>query len=279
MTLTTMRNDRENAPVLALHSSASNGGQWNSLAYDLEGRFHFNAPNLPGYGPRSLVPAQSEKGLAVAALPVIADILALRQPVHLIGHSNGASIALKVAMLRPDLVKSLTLYEPCTFHLLRDGDRNDRRLFADIANISDALATGPVSGSPEPGMRAFLDFWNGENTWERLPETAKRKYAGLANQVTRDFARAFAEDWELGELQKLDMPTLLMMGLDSPAIAQRVTTLVRNAIPGAGLALLPGLGHMAPVTDPEWVNLRMLHHIAKAERAAADCHWPLRTAA
>lgn len=275
----TMRNDRENAPVLALHSSASNGGQWNRLSSDLDGRFRVHAPNLPGYGPDSLTPAPSETGLAAAAMPVIAEILALQQPVHLLGHSNGAGIALKVAMLRPDLIKSLTLYEPATFHLLRDGSRVDKGLFAGIEEIADALAAGSESGNPEPGMRAFLDFWNGAGTWKQLPEKAKQKYGRLANQVVEDFSRALAEDWDLGQLHGLDMPTLLLMGLDSPEIAQRVATLVHQAIPVSDLALLPGLGHMAPITDPEWVNLRIVHHIAKAERAAMDCRWPLQTAA
>lgn len=279
MTFTMMRNDRENAPVLALHSSASNGGQWNRLSSDVEGRFRVYAPNLPGYGPNSLTPAQSADGLAAAAMPVIGEILALQQPVHLLGHSNGAGIALKVAMLRPDLIKSLTLYEPATFHLLRDGNLRDQHLFAGIEEISKALASASASGHPEPGMQAFLDFWNGAGTWNRLPDKQRQKYARLARPVVTDFARAFAEDWGLDRLHTVDMPTLLLMGLDSPDIAQRVTTRLHGAIPGADLALLPGLGHMAPVTDPDWVNLRIIHHIAKAERAAQDCRWPLQTAA
>lgn len=279
MTLTTTCDEPEFTPVMALHSSASSGAQWNRLANDLEGRFSVLAPNLPGYGPDCLVPATSAKGHAAAALPVIAEILKQQKPVHLIGHSNGAAIALKVAMLRPDLIKSLTLYEPCTFHLLRGGDQNDKDLYAEIMVVSDALAAGAASGNPEPGMRTFLEFWNEPGTWDKFTDKTKRKYARLAKQVASDFAKAFEEDWDPHQLKNLPMPTLLLMGLDSPEIAQRVTTLVSDAIPGSRLALLPGLGHMAPITDPEWVNLRLFDHIAKAERSAAHCLWPFRTAA
>jgi len=279
MTVTMMRNDRENAPIIALHSSASNGGQWNRLSSDVEGRFRVHAPNLPGYGANALTPEQSAGGLAAAAMPAIAEILAVQQPVHLLGHSNGAGIALKVAMLRPDLIKSLTLYEPAVFHLLRDGSPNDRCLFAGIEGIYRTLAAGSASGNPEPGMQAFLDFWNGAGTWSRLPDRQRQKYKRLSSQVVTDFERAFAEDWGPDRLQALDMPTLLLMGLDSPEIAQRTSTLVHAAVPRADLALLPGLGHMAPVTDPEWVNLRIIHHIAKTERAAQACRWSLQSAA
>lgn len=279
MILTHTTPDTRNAPVIALHSSASNGGQWAMLANDLDGRFCVHAPNLPGYGENSLTAIPSETGLASAASAVIAEILQYNRPVHLVGHSNGGAIALKVAMLRPDLIKSLALYEPCMFHLLRNGDQTDKALFAEITAISDGLKAGCCVGDVQPGMRSFLDFWNGAGSWDRLPDHAKRKFSALAGSVVSDFARMFCEDWDIDQLKDLRMPTLFLMGMDSPPIAQRITGLVRNAIPGAQLALLPGLGHMAPVTDPEWVNLRLFDHIAKAERSATRCFWPLPAAA
>lgn len=279
MNLTHTSPDTRNAPVIALHSSASNGGQWAMLANDLEGRFCVHAPNLPGYGKNCLTADTSKTGLASAASAVITEILQYNRPVHLIGHSNGGAIALKVAMLRPDLIKSLALYEPCMFHLLRNGDHTDKDLFAEITAISDALKAGCNVGNAEPGMRSFLDFWNGAGSWDRLPDQAKRKFSAIAGSVVSDFTRVFCEDWDIDQLKGLTMPTLFLMGMDSPQIAQRITGLVCNAMPGAQLALLPGLGHMAPVTDPEWVNLRLFDHVAKAERSATRCFWPLRTAA
>jgi pimeloyl-ACP methyl ester carboxylesterase len=267
------------APVVALHSSASSSLQWDRLADELAGRFAVSAPDLPGYGIYALSAEPSGRGMAAIADPVIEHIAEHGQPVHLVGHSFGAAVALKIALMRPDLVKSLTLYEPATFHFLKFGDQRDEALFADIDAISDAVTTGTNGGNPEEGMQTFIDFWNGQGTWDSTPEHRHHKLAAMARSIMSDFANQFAETWTLDDLSRLTMPTLVMMGMDSPEIAQHVTTQITNAIPQARLAMLPGLGHMAPVFEPDWVNPRIYEHIASVERPTAGCYWPHRTAA
>jgi len=268
-----------NAPVVALHSSASSGAQWKHLVNDMAGRFDVYTPNLPGCGVECLSLDASKNGVAAIAGPVIEQIEKLNHPVHLIGHSNGAGIALKVALMRPDLIKSLTLYEPGAFHLLQNGTGEDRKMFEEIKQISETLNATSASQRPELGMKEFIDFWNCEGTWDQLPENGQQRFSKLATSVIADFARIFSETWDLEELRNLDMPTLVLMGMDSPQVAQRVSMLIANTIPGAQLALLPGLGHMAPIFAPKWVNPRILNHIANAERPAMNCLWPLQVAA
>ncbi len=267
------------APVVALHSSASTGSQWKKLLEDMEGRYDVIAPDLPGYGNGHLSADDGQQGVAAAARPIIRRIETLGTPVHLVGHSFGAAIALKIAMMRPDLIKSLCLYEPACFHFLRDGDQTDRDLYSGIADVSETLSRNARAGDPEKGMKRFIDFWNGADAWHRMPAYAQQHLAAQANSVMTDFARGFAESWTPGELVRLEMPTLVMMGMDSPALAQRVAMRIADAIPGARLAMLPGLGHMAPLSAPKWVNPRIIGHIATVERHANPIRWPVLTAA
>lgn len=267
------------APVVALHSSASTGAQWKQLLDDMEGRFDVIAPDLPGYGTGSQPADGGPAGLAAAARPIIRRIETFGAPVHLVGHSFGAAIALKIALMRPDLVKSLCLYEPACFHFLRDGDQTDRDLYAGIADVSGALSSSVRTNSPEEGMKRFIDFWNGAGAWNRMPAPTQQHLAGQAGCVMTDFARGFAEGWTPAELDRLTIPTLVMMGMDSPALAQRVAMRITDAIPGARLAMLPGLGHMAPLTAPKWVNPRIIGHVATVERQANPIRWPVLTAA
>ncbi|MCP4317294.1 MAG: alpha/beta hydrolase [Hyphomicrobiales bacterium] len=267
------------APVVALHSSASSSTQWKHLAGEINGRFALSAPDLPGYGSSEMTIRPTEEGVVAVAAPVIEHIAEFGQPVHLVGHSHGAAVALKVALMRPDLVKSLTLYEPAAFHFLNAGDDQDRALFAEISDVRDAVKTGAEAGTEDRGMAGFIDFWNGEGTWTSLLPHSREKLSAMAASILTDFACGFAETWTLEDVSRLTMPTLVLMGLESPEVAQHVAASIAGAVPDARLAMLPGLGHMAPVFEPEWVDPRICEHITGTERPVANCYWPRRSAA
>ena len=268
-----------NAPIVALHSSASNGGQWKQLAHDLGERFTVHAFDLPGYGRNPLTGDRSQTGTAISAMPVVKEIERMGSPVHLVGHSNGGGVAFKIALMRPDLVKSLTIYEPATFHFLKNGDRICRALYGQIRQVSKVLTAAYERDDASAGMKHFLNFWNGEGFWETLPPHAKQRFAGMISSVLSDFRNGFAETWEPQDLSMLEMPALVMTGLDSPELTQRVSVEIARALPNARIALLPELGHMAPVCQPEWINSRVLEHVACVERPVANCSWPTRKAA
>ncbi|WP_299738874.1 alpha/beta hydrolase [uncultured Roseobacter sp.] len=270
-----------NAPIVALHSSASSSGQWRQLEADLEGRFEVLAFDLPGYGRAPLASDTSRTGAAGSAAAVVQEIEKLEGAVHLVGHSNGGGIAIKVALMRPDLVKSLTLYEPAAFHFLKHGKNASQRLFQQIQGISDqvAAAAGEDDDAAAAGMKQFLDFWNGEGFWDGLPVSARQRFAGQISSIMTDFTNGFAETWALKDLFGLDIPTLVMTGLDSPEIAQHVAVAIAKALPKARIALLPELGHMAPIFQPEWINSRIFEHVATVERPIVTCSWPSQEAA
>lgn len=270
---------RFSAPVVALHSSASSGHQWRHLEEALSDRFFVSAPNLPGYGGETIAPTGDSNGVSRVAAPIVQHMAGYGQPVHLVGHSYGATVALKIALNRPDLIKSLTLYEPAAFHFLKSGRRKEQELFEEISRIAKAVSSNHAAGTPARGMQTFIDFWNGAGVWRTMPQCTRDGLAALAPSIMSDFAHGFSETWSLDDLAALDMPVLMMTGMDSPDIAQKVAQLIADAIPNSRLALLPGLGHMAPVFEPDWVNPRIYEHIISSERPAANCYWPQQKAA
>jgi pimeloyl-ACP methyl ester carboxylesterase len=266
------------APVVALHSSASNGRQWQPLVADLEHKQDVFALDLPGYGSEMKID-ELATGMGRIAQPVLSRIEQLGEPVHIVGHSFGGGVALKVALSRPDLVKSLTLYEPAVFHILTGQSGADEDLLVMIQGLARTVISQEENGTPERGMMPFVDFWNGARTWDQMPQHRREGLAGLAGCVAADFKNAFEENWALDALGKLGVPTQVLMGMESPAIAQRVATLIYQNIRDAELVMLPGLGHMAPISAPDWVNPRISQHIARIERGAGRCSWPTRRAA
>lgn len=266
------------APIVALHSSASDRRQWSGLVSDLRDRHDVFTFNLPGYGP-DFTRCRAFKGMAAVAEPILQEILKIGQAVHLVGHSFGGGVALKIALMRPDLVKSLTLYEPVAFHILRGRGAEDAGLLAGLKQVEESLRGAGPDGRDGAGLKPFIDFWNSDGAWDRMPETLRDRLTSATAAVLADFDSCFSEDWRLEDLGGLELPTQLLMGMESPEIAQRTATLIFGQIPNAELVMLPGLGHMAPIHAPDWVNPRIKQHIARIERSAEHFAWPQSHAA
>ncbi len=254
--------------VIALHSTASNSKQWKSLTAHLEGRYTVITPDLPGYGRSDPWPEAGPANLNADANFIFALMEERREPVHLVGHSYGASVALKIAMTRPGWVRSLTIVEPALFHVLRDSDAADQRLFGDIASVAGIVNAAVAEGEPHAGMARFIDFWNGEGSWANSAQPLRENFTAQVGQVINNFASAFGERWNIKRARMISCPTLAIMGLEGPACAQRVTEMLAENIPDARLAIIPEAGHMAPLTDPHIVDPMIAGHMQ-----AVDIGW------
>ena len=54
----------------------------------------------------------------------------------------------------------------------------------------------------------------------------------------------------LADLARIDVPTLAVVGLDSPTPSLRVTELVARAMPRSTLRMIPDAGHMSNLEQP-----------------------------
>ena len=106
--------------VIALHCSGADGSQWRKLSAALAPDFAVVAPDFIGANGAVAWHGQRQFTLADEAKRILSVIEASHEPVHLVGHSYGGAVALRVAMARPSCIASLSLYEPSAFHLLRE---------------------------------------------------------------------------------------------------------------------------------------------------------------
>src|SRR5690349_8336711 len=105
--------------VVCLHSSTGSSAQWRALQDAMASRWEVLAPDLHGHGRSPALPDGDVSALAADADAVVAAAGIAARPVHLVGHSYGAAVALQVALRHPRQVRSLTLYEPVVFGMLR----------------------------------------------------------------------------------------------------------------------------------------------------------------
>ena len=123
-------------PIVLLHCTGHSGRQWAELAAALRTDFEVIAPDLCGYGGTAHWPGSGTFNLGIEADLVAALVERLNRPAHIVGHSFGGAVALQLALRHPDLVKSLTVIEPAAFHLLCDGDDEDKRALRQISEIA-----------------------------------------------------------------------------------------------------------------------------------------------
>ncbi len=187
--------------------------------------------------------------------------------MHLVGHSYGGAVALKLATLWPAALRSLALIEPTAFHLLREGTVQDRTLYAEFSELGAAIGRHAEARQRTLAMRRFIDYWNGDGAWARTSPRLRQFFLGCLERVRADFRAVTGETAGRHELAGIDCPALAVMGLESPALSLRATEVVAEALPRAVLRLIPDAGHLVPLTDPHLIDPMIADHLLAADRA------------
>ncbi len=242
----------EGEPVVLLHCSSSAGAQWRQLVDRMADRFDVYAPDLIGYGETDAWPADAPLAAEDEIALVRRGLADPEVAVHLVGHSYGGLIALRAALNGALRLKSLTLIEPIAFWLLREAGED--AVFAEILALGTGFNAGLDADDPVPGVRTYFDYWNGESAWDTAPEDLRAYVLRTASKTYKEWPNAFEPTTPLSALADLDMPTMLVKGLETPSPTARVVELLAAALPGVRVAEIPGAGHMSPITHADDVN-------------------------
>lgn len=252
--------------VVCLHSSASSSGQWRALMEALADRFRVVAMDLYGHGQSPTWPGEREFQLE-DEIALMAPILETADQIHLIGHSYGGLVALKLALNNPSRVASLTLYEPACFFLLTAHDPESPGS-REIKAVRDATIHLVEAGDYEAAAQHFVEYWAGSGAWPNIRETARRTIVNSMGNVKFGWLPTFDQSFPVAQISALVMPTLLLTGSHSTIAARGVHRILRGLLPGAEIVEFSGAGHMGPVTHPEQVNQTIAAFLARVEEAS-----------
>lgn len=102
----------DGAPVLFIHGNGASATFWEETMLALPAGFRAIAPDLRGYGDTEPLPVDATLGLGDMVEDVLAMIDALNLATyHVVGHSMGGGVAMKLVMARPATALSLTLVD------------------------------------------------------------------------------------------------------------------------------------------------------------------------
>ncbi len=243
--------------VVLLHSGAGDARDWRRFTAEIPTGHRCAALDLYGCGGTPPWPGPAALTIDDQARLVAAVVSSFGAPVHLVGHSYGGAIALRVAVTQPQLVQTLSLIEPQCYPLLREkGDP----LFEVSQSLWNSFCAALEGGQPERGWRQFIDFYSGDGFWDRLRGEVRESF--LATSPVERWAVLFSNPTTIADLKLAAMPTLVVCGENTTAPERRMCEIIADALPQASLGMIPNAGHMSPITHPKEVSARIATQIS-----------------
>ena len=177
----------------------------------------------------------------------IGAALAGSDPFHVIGHSFGATVALRMAIDHPETVGRLTLIEPVFFAAAKGTEA-----YAEHEKTHAEVSLAYAAGVRMRAAAIFHDLW-GDGPWAGLSEAAQRSLAERIHVVAATepaLVRDNAGQLSDGVLEKIDVPVTLIRGADTQPVIAEIHRVLLARLPQAEEHVVEGAAHMAPVTHP-----------------------------
>ncbi|MBO9449031.1 alpha/beta hydrolase [Tropicibacter sp. R16_0] len=237
--------------VLAIHCTIAHSGAWKRLASLVSDEATFHAFDMLSHGQSADWDGQGD----YQDRNVEAALTVLDRPMDVVGHSFGATVALRVAVERPDLVRSLTLIEPVFFAVaLQDAPE----LVAEHDRIARLYLEAMQAGDWPLAARLFNRMWSTDDgpRWPQLPEATRAAMIRGIPVVPACDAALFDDRAGMltpGVLEGLNMPVLLLRGGQTQAVIGSINDGLARRIPGAIGHVVEGAGHMVPISHPQEV--------------------------
>ena len=214
-------------------------------------------PNLPAALAGDLSSVSYTLSDMAADVAGLLDALGIAK-AHVVGASMGGFIAQTMAIEHPDRVRSLTSMMSTT---------GNRQVGQPAPDTLSALFSGPPATTRDDVIQQRLRAYRtvGSPAWptneEEVAAQAGRAYdrahdpAGLARQAIASVASGDRTD----RLRRLDVPALVIHGLADRMCDASGGRATAEAIPGAELILIEGMGHDLP----PGLRSRLAEHIAE----------------
>ena len=245
--------------ALAIHCTLAHSGTLAGLAGELSDLLTTVAYDLPSHGRSAdwdgtgnLHDVATDMGRAL-----------LTEPMDLIGHSFGATVAMRLAIESPELVRSVTMFEPVYFAGAIEDDPVGARGAIGIQDFDEALARGDTYDA----ARIFNRVWGDGTKWADFSDRARTYMADRIHFVAG--SSAFLENDSAGLLKdgmfaRATMPALLIEGGLSPKISGVINGSIARRLPNAIRVRIDGAGHMAPITHPKDVSIPIRELLARS---------------
>lgn len=244
---------------LLLHCSLAHGGVYTKLGAAVGGALSLTSFDQPGHGRAA---DWDDNGDLQDRVTEMALEL-LTEPMDVIGHSFGGTVAIRLAVERPDMVRSLTLLEPVMLAIARaDIPEAVAGLALHMKDFEDALDRG----DRETAARLFTQTYGDGRPWESLSPDSRSAIADRIHLIRAGRRAVHDDPYDLigsGKLETITAPTLIVDGCEGGPVMDGVCEGLARRLPNAHRVRVSGGGHMVPLTRPEAVAREILQLISQ----------------
>ncbi|GGE25671.1 putative 2-succinyl-6-hydroxy-2,4-cyclohexadiene-1-carboxylate synthase [Marinithermofilum abyssi] len=256
-------------PLLLLHGFTGSRTTWYPFAAKWAAHFRLIMVDLLGHG-ESDAPADPQRYAveeSAADLSALLDRLAI-DSAHVLGYSMGGRLAVSVAALYPDRLRSLVL-ESSSPGLADPEARRNRK------ELDDALA----EGIEEKGIPAFVQRWETIPLFasqRQLPcevkerqraERLRNRPEGLANSL-RGMGTGVQPSWWT-HLSSFSFPVLLITGEWDEKFC-RIAESMAKQLPRAEHRVVPRVGHAVHLEQPDLFGTMVMDFLQGLDVSSAN---------
>ncbi len=181
-------------------------------------------------------------------------------PCHFAGLSMGGFTGMRLAIRRPDLLKSLILMETSADPEPQENIGRYRLLNF----ISRWFGMGLVANRVMPIMFG-QKFLNDPNRVEEREEWKQRLASNHKVGISRAVNGVINRDGVYGKLDEITTPTLIIVGDQDVATVPAKSERMHGRIKDSQLVVIPGAGHTSTVEEPEAVLAAISEFVAKRQ--------------
>jgi pimeloyl-ACP methyl ester carboxylesterase len=219
-------------PVLLLHGGLANADYWGHQIPTLARRHTVIAMDSRGHGRSTRDARPLSYDLMADDAVALMDVLKVPK-ADIVGWSDGATVALDLAMRYPDRVRKIVAFAAAT-----------------------ATSGEKYSAALNPNFVAYMDRARHEYETHSATPT---EYGSFMIDVLKMWTTE--PNWSDAQLRTIAAPVLVVDGADDEAIKREHTEYIASVIPRAELLVLPNTSHFAFLQNPDLFNRAILRFL------------------
>lgn len=236
-------------PLVLVHGSWGDHHNWDAVVPALSQTFRVLTYDRRGHRQSERAAGQGIVREDMADLAGLITQLDLA-PAHIVGHSFGGSVVLRLATEQPSLFRSLSVHEPPLLDLLADDPATSFRYKETIERIH-AVAGDLERGDLPGAAQRFVDTVAfGPGAWDRLSPPVRQSFIRNAPPFLDQVRDPDTFVIDLASLARFSHPVLLTQGDHGPPFLPPIMAKLRAALPQAEFQMIAGAGHTPQVSHP-----------------------------
>jgi len=231
-------------PVLLLHPAGATASTWGDVTGDLAQSARVIAYDRRGYCRSEGATVHSVSAHTADAAAVLEALTEV--PAVVVGTSAGATIALDLAVRRPELVRAVVAHES-PWRAMRHPSVAG---LSTLAKMEWLARRGHYADAAEVLLRWVYAYREGGSAWDLFPEDWRRTTRASGRSVVADLRSTVGSYPRANDLANITSPVTCTFGSRSGNYMRSITRSLGQAIPTATVRELDGAAHAVSFDAP-----------------------------